>query len=149
MNITQGRLERAINHHATEAVLGAEHGAMMRTLARLQGRLDDMLNEQRQQVQTLEAEIVRLRGQLLQARTQVLWGLGTAVAHARKPNALPPRSALVAPVTDAASRVLCRVACVGHAHHWLQPDGACSRTGGQCDAAIEPMVGASTRSSSQ
>ncbi len=149
MNITHGRPECAVHHQMADAALGAEHGALTRTLARLQGRLDDMLSEQRRQVQTLEAEIVRLRGQLLQARTQVLWGLGAAAVQARKPNALQPSLVPVGAVADAAFQVLCQVACVGHAHHWLQADGACSRTGAQCDGAIDPLVCATAQSSSQ
>ena len=147
MNITQGRLEHAINRGTVDA-LGAEHCVLVRTLARLQGRLDDILNEQRHQVQALEAEIVRLRGQLLQARTQVLWGLGTVAVQTHKPNALQSRPMPVGAVADAASRVLCQVACVGHAHHWLQADGGCARTGALCDTAELP-VQANAQSNSQ
>jgi len=147
MNITQGRPEHAVNRYTADAALGTEHGVLVRTLARLQGRLDDMLNEQRHQVQALEAEIVRLRGQLLQARTQVLWGLGTVAAQTRSLNALQPRSKPVGAVADAASRVLCQVACVGHSHHWLQTDGGCARTGALCDTTELPIhVGAQSSS---
>lgn len=117
--------------------LEAEHVVLVRRMARLQCLFDELLSEHDRKVSELEAEIVRLRGRLVVARTQTLWGFGAVAAL---PERVPPVSRAPLPLPWAsmphAAQVLCQVACVGHAHYWLQEGGDCARSGDRCDGAV-------------
>ncbi len=136
---------------ATARELVSEHGALTRLLAGLQHRMGELLRTHALQVQALESEILRLRGQLVVARTGLLWGLprgrrlaGT-LALRPAPTARPSAAAAApAPVSDPAlheaNAVICQTGCVGHAHPWLEVDGQCRRTGQACELRSEPSA---------
>lgn len=52
-----------------------EHAVLVRHMGRLQARVSAVLADKETQLQALSAEILRLRGQLMVARTAVSWGL--------------------------------------------------------------------------
>lgn len=111
-----------------------EHGALVRYCARLQQSVTETLQAQRSAIEQLEGQAIRLRGQLLVARTQVYWGVGGAPvrrppAAAASPVARAPRPAPYLPQAEA---VLCRTACEGHAHPWRDAHGRCQRSGEPC-----------------
>ncbi len=111
--------------------LELEYGVLSRRLAGLQHRVDAQMRARTEQLQVLEGEVVRLRTQLVLARTCVLWGLN-ATALTRP---LLQRKMKLERMTEQlveASGVICRTGCVGHAHPWLEADGQCRRTGGAC-----------------
>lgn len=122
--------------------LAAEHAVLVRRMARLQCLFDELLNDNQRKTAELEAQIVRLRGGLVLARTQSLWGLGASAA-------LVPRAPLLSRAPSSspgesmpqAEQVLCQVACVGHAHHWLQDGGDCARSGERCESLGAVVVG--------
>ncbi len=122
--------------------LEAEHVVLVRRMARLQCLFDELLSDHDRKVSELEAEIVRLRGRLVAARTQTLWGLG---AMAALPERVPllTRAPLPLPWSSMphAAQVLCQVACVGHAHYWLQEGGDCARSGERCEGVGEGILG--------
>lgn len=132
---------------ATARELVSEHGALTRLLAGLQHRMGELLRAHAVQVQALEGEILRLRGQLVVARTGLLWGLprGRRLAGTlalRPAPATRPSAAAAAPAEALreANAVICQTGCVGHAHPWLEVDGQCRRTGQACELRSEPSA---------
>lgn len=112
---------------ATET-LCREHAVALRMWGRLQNELSAQLQRQAQERQHLLAQLMRLRAALLVTRTAVLWGLTTGATS-------PPRHAAAAPVPARPSEVdevLCQTGCVGHAHHWLNDEQRCTRSGLAC-----------------
>jgi hypothetical protein len=116
---------------STANEVDAEHAVLARRLAGIQGRVDAQMRASAQQVQVLEGEVLRLRTQLVLARTCVLWGLNAMTLtrplqqRRTRPDAVPASMA-------EASGVICQTGCVGHAHPWLEADGQCRRTGVAC-----------------
>jgi len=116
------------------APLVDEHAALCRKLAGLQRRVSDLLSQHENEICRLDRETLRLRGQLLVARTALLWGLDRGVARQAQATR-PSRRAepgLRTPTLPEARDVLCQVACAGHAHPWLDTQGQCSRDGQAC-----------------
>lgn len=128
-------------------LLVREHGALLRHWARLQASVTGTLPAQRSALERLEAQSIRLRGQLIVARTQILWGLGaaapgscdscssTGAAGARRVAMAAPDPS--PPAWPEAHAVLCRTACTGHAHPWRDDQGRCQRTGEPCSPGEE------------
>ncbi len=117
--------------------IAIEHGALTRQMAGLQRRLGEQMRGMAQRVAVLEDEVLRLRAQLVVARTCMLWGL-----NASEVTRLPPSRAnggLVPAGLAEASSVICQTGCVGHAHPWLETDGQCRRTGLAC-AQVAPAA---------
>lgn len=118
--------------------LTGEHGALARQLAGLQDRVSRQIASYADQVRVLQAEVVRLRGRLLQARTALLWGLAKSDQH-QAIQSVPPRVvmarrlSLVSEALPDAHTVICQTGCMGHAHPWLEADGVCRRTGSACE----------------
>ncbi len=113
----------------TQAIC-TEHTALLRMWGRLQNRLSAQCQAQAQTLEALASEVLRLRADLLITRTALYWGMAPGrAAMMKRPlqRATPPSAA-----PSAADGVLCRTACEGHAHHWLDDDHACARTGQAC-----------------
>ena len=127
--------------------LAREHGVLVRQLASLQRRWGEQWAEQAARERRLEAEVIRLRGRLLQARTALLWGLGARPAVDPVKKNLPPQSQVFpAPSRSPgafreADAVLCQTACTGHAHPWRTAEGLCQRTGDACRTDIDTRSG--------
>jgi len=120
---------------AVVAPLADEHSALCRQLGGLQRHLSAMLTSQQQDIRRLEAETVRLRGQLLIARTAMLWGMhgaGVQAAAAQRIRTPARPAAARLPAAAEAREVLCQVGCKGHAHPWLDPLGHCGLDGQPC-----------------
>ncbi len=111
--------------------LANEHGVLVRQLAGLQQRMSDLAREHARCIAELKAAQMRLHVERVLLHTCVLWGLGV-LARPR-----PVARAPVAPDLPAAHAVICQTGCVGHAHHWLDGDGQCRRTGQVCDRVTE------------
>ncbi|HEX5738908.1 MAG TPA: hypothetical protein VFY22_10380 [Hydrogenophaga sp.] len=119
--------------------LTGEHGALARQLASLQDRVSRQIADYGDQVRVLQAEVVRLRGRLLQARTALLWGLARGDLRQGAlsvPRRVHRRLSLVSEAMPDAHTVICQTACAGHAHPWLEADGVCRRTGSACEAGV-------------
>ncbi|HMN93924.1 MAG TPA: hypothetical protein PKC60_11915 [Hydrogenophaga sp.] len=120
--------------------LADEHSVLCRQLGSLQRHLSAALTRQQEDIRRLEAETVRLRGQLLMARTAILWGLhGAGVQpapgqHTRAP-VRPATTRLPAP--PEAREVLCQIGCRGHAHPWLDSRGHCGLDGQACTPPLD------------
>lgn len=113
-----------------EQEASAEYGALLRMWGRLQTDLSLQCQAHAQALKALESEVLRLRATLLITRTALYWGMAAGrAAMMKRPlqRATPPSAA-----PSAADGVLCRTACEGHAHHWLDDDHACARTGQAC-----------------
>lgn len=110
-----------------------EHAVLSRQLGGLQLRVSTLLAQQRAEIGRLDREAVRLRGQLLVTRTALLWGLASAVVHTRPVGADDRPTRDRTPTLPEARPVLCRVACIGHAHVWLDDQGQCTRDGQACE----------------
>lgn len=110
-----------------------EYGVLVRHLARLQQTVSTGLQQQQRTVQQLQAQALRLRGELLVARTQLCWAIGGAPCKERRESVLAPAATPPAgPRWAEAEAVLCRTACAGHAHPWRDEDGRCQRSGEDC-----------------
>lgn len=121
--------------------LAGEHGVLTRQMAALQRRVSEQLADCMGQIRRLEADVVRLRGRLVRARTALSWGLAGASLPAQ--TRVLTRSATVTrtthdPAMPQASAVICRTGCSGHAHPWLEADGQCRRTGSACAPSWQP-----------
>lgn len=113
--------------------IAIEHGVLTRQLAGLQRRVGEQVRAHARQVAALEDEVLRLRVQLVVARTCLLWGLGVAGVTRPVPRrARTPVAGAVETMAEASS-VICQTGCVGHAHPWLEADGQCRRTGQACE----------------
>ena len=51
---------------------------------------------------------------------------------------IEPVEASRAAMMVSATEVLCQTGCQGHAHPWLDADGACRLTGGECTRVGAP-----------
>jgi len=87
--------------------LVAEHAALARWLGQLQRRVGALQHDHRQQVATLQADLMRLRGQTLVVRTATLWGLGGLLLAPAGSAARPPVLRAVHPEWREASSVIC------------------------------------------
>lgn len=117
------------------AHLADEHSVLCRQLGGLQKHLSAALTRQQEDIRRLEAETVRLRGQLLMTRTAMLWGLhgaGVQPAPGQHTRAPVRPAATPLPAMPEAREVLCQVGCRGHAHPWLEDGGQCARDGQVC-----------------
>ena len=112
--------------------LVAEHAALARWLGHLQRRVGALQHDHRQQVATLQADLMRLRGQTMVLRTATLWGLGGLLLAPAGSAARALVLRAVHPVWREASEVICQTGCVGHAHPWRDDQGLCRRTGEAC-----------------
>jgi hypothetical protein len=117
------------------SALVEEHAILCRQLGGLQQRVSTLLTQHQVEIHRLDRETVHLRGQLLVARTALLWGLARAVVQPRSTGSADPstRERTQTPTLPEARPVLCQVACVGHAHAWLDDHGQCTRDGQACD----------------
>lgn len=109
-----------------------EHGLLLRQLAGLQQGVGEQLQTQARHITGLEGEVLRLRAQLITARTCLLWGLPHEGLARVKPRRRPAVDALNDTTLTQAHDVICQTGCVGHAHPWLEADGQCRRTGVAC-----------------
>jgi hypothetical protein len=127
-------LRRVAEHRPTSSVpdFAAEHAALARWLGKLQRRIATLQQEHRQQVATLHADLMRLRGQTMVLRTATLWGLGAAVLAQPGSPARMPELRVMRPVWREASEVVCQTGCVGHAQPWRDDQGVCRQTGQAC-----------------
>ena len=108
-----------------------EHGILTRRLGALQQSLD----AQARAVAGLESENLRLRAALMVSHTAGLWGLGyLPPARSALPDAVQPVPAM----PEGQGDLLCRIACEGHAHHWLGSEGQCLRTAQACTRMQKP-----------
>ena len=115
------------------ADLLSEHATLVRWLGQLQRRTATLQQEHRQQVATLQAALMRMRGQALLLRTATFWGLSAAVlASTGSAQHAAPVLRAAHPVWREASEVICQTGCVGHAHPWRDDQGLCRRTGEAC-----------------
>jgi hypothetical protein len=120
---------------STVTEVDTEHGVLARRLAGLQHRVDAQMQASAEQVRVLEGEVLRLRMQLVLARTCMLWGLNAmALTRPLLQRRTKPEGALAA--LAEASGVICQTGCVGHAHPWLEADGQCRRTGVACNQVL-------------
>jgi hypothetical protein len=127
----------------------SEHLCLVRYLGSLQTRVSSQVTALAQaeaqalaraeaaerQCRLLERALIVERTRAVLACTRWSWGMGGP----------PPQSMLghaeaeATPLTTAAE-VLCQTGCQGHGHPWLDADGACRLTGGDCtrvrDAAL-------------
>jgi hypothetical protein len=130
-------------NHQSPALAGpaeGEHAVLCRHMGGLQKNLSTLLVRQHEAIRRLEAETVRLRGQLVLTRTAILWGL-----HAATVQAAPGLRADGSPLRTTASarsappaqtrEVLCQVGCRGHAHPWRDALGQCGLDGQACTPA--------------
>jgi hypothetical protein len=115
------------------SALVQEHAVLSRQLGGLQLRVSTLLAQQRAEIGRLDREAVRLRGQLLVTRTALLWGLTGAAVQARPAGTGERTSRERTPTLPESRPVLCQVACIGHAHAWLDDQGQCTRDGQACE----------------
>ena len=123
-------------HHAA---LQHEHSLLLRQVAGLQRRVSEQLGACANRLTALDGEVLRLRAQLMVARTGILWGLGTeSLAWTAEPRARPHRPVPGQTTMNEAQAVICRTGCVGHSHPWLEADGQCRRSGQACERSALP-----------
>lgn len=82
----------------------------------------------------MERALIKERSRAVLACTRWAWGMGgpppPAVASTPDPAHAP---------ASTATEVLCQTGCQGHGHPWLQADGACRLTGGDCTRVGAPV----------
>ncbi len=128
-----------------------EHLCLQRHLAALQARVSDQMaalveaeaqararaEAAERQCRAMERALINERSRAVLACTRWSWGMGGP----------PPQSVIgtaepaTAPATTAAE-VLCQTGCQGHGHPWLEADGACRLTGGDCTRVRDTAMAA-------
>jgi hypothetical protein len=118
-----------------------ELAIVLRHMGGVQVQVSALVRQQQLQIEQLQTQLMRMRAQRLLDQTQRFWGL---VDGSRPANPLPlptmavsfrkAKPSLTEKAWQAAQKIICQTGCVGHAHHWLQDDGQCARTGQDCDA---------------
>lgn len=124
--------------------VASELAVCLRYLGGVQSRCTDLVTQQQQQIEQLQAQLIRSRAQCVLERTQNLWGLWSIQTRAR-PASLPEAgtvsSEVQRPLKDkawqTAQKIICQTGCMGHAHPWLKSDGQCARTGQECDEQVQ------------
>jgi hypothetical protein len=121
------------------APLVDEHATLCRQLGGLQRRVSDLLMQHENEIRRLDRETVRLRGQLMVARTAMLWGMPGSPTKSAAGDTVRKRPVgdQRTPSLPEAREVLCQVACTGHAHPWLNARGHCSRDGKVCTHVLD------------
>lgn len=89
---------------------------LLRHLASAQLRTSLQLQAQAREIEQLEAQQMRLYGELLRRTTEVHW----------------LRAALDAAWAEA-DAVICQTGCLSHGGHWRTADQHCRRKGSRCD----------------
>lgn len=112
--------------------LCAEHGIVLRRLARLQQQVGEQLQASARRLAELEARNLRLQAELVRSRSAAVWGLPPLGRAPAIRSAVASPRVQRAPGMREAQAVICQAACVGHAHPWLD-DGQCRQTGRACD----------------
>jgi hypothetical protein len=108
----------------------AEHGALLRAYAAAQRRVSATLAEQARREQRLEAQLLRLRGDVLRWHTQCAWAV--PVEPSRRPS-----DAVWAQAQAAA--LLCQTGCLPFDRG--RADGeTCRRTGQPCAAPTPETI---------
>lgn len=126
-----------------------EHLCLVRHLAALQMRISAQVTTLMQAeadararaeaaesaCRAMERALIRERARAVLAATRWAWGWGGP----------PPQTAATstgadAPAVTSAADVLCQTACQGHAHPWLDSDGSCRLTGGDCTRLAAPAL---------
>jgi hypothetical protein len=122
-----------------------EHACLLRHLGTLQARVSEQMSAlvaaeasararagaAERECRALQAALLRERARWVQSCTCWFWGLGaSAPPGLARPSPRAEPGEIPSPVTSA--EVLCQTACQGHAHPWLQADGACRLSAGEC-----------------
>lgn len=117
-----------------------EHAVLSRHLGNVQHRLSNLMQEKDEALEALQYEVVRLRADLMIARTHILWGMGMpakCVNHKLRASYPVRPFAYVSHDLEAARKTICQTGCTGHAHHWLTEDGRCRWSGRACDTSAD------------
>lgn len=118
-----------IGSNMAEAI-DVEYRCLLRMWGRLQSELSAQCQAHARVRAALEAEVIRLRAELLIAHTAQFWGMAAGrITRAAPQRTTPSASLRSQPATE---EVLCRTGCEGHAHHWLDERDGCTRTGQPC-----------------
>ena len=109
--------------------------AQMQALACAEAQATARAESAEQACAALQSALVRERARWVLACTRWSWGLGG-------PPVVPPATPRSATEADpapgdfgapfTATDVLCQTGCQGHAHPWLEANGACRLTGADC-----------------
>lgn len=114
-----------------------EHAVLCRHLGGVQDRVSRLMQEKEMTLNALTREVVQLRGQLVVARTSLLWGMTTmplvSAPHRARASSAVHTQAGPAEDLEAARKAICQTGCSGHAHPWLANDGQCRWSGRVCD----------------
>lgn len=117
-----------------------EHAVLVRHIGRLQSSVSALLADKEARLQGLNGEVLRLRGQLVVARTAALWGLALRTAtgnpSAAKRKAVQAQGANTLASLPSVHPVVCQTGCMGHAHHWLSAEGTCQLSGQTCERPL-------------
>lgn len=127
-----------------------EHGVLLQLYGAAQIRCTRQAQLQSQEIERLQAQVIRLRAQLVMRDSAWAW-----VHEARQPPQSPPEAAQTGAwatndspgnATDletlesnllAADLVICQTGCIGHGAYWRVEDH-CKRTGKPCVLVEQP-----------
>ncbi len=105
--------------------VACEYTALVRMLAGAQSRVTTLVCDHQQQIQALQAQIMRLRARVVVQATLLAWLRDSLVQlEPEPPEDLTAHAA-------AADWVICQTGCVSHGGYWREDDG-CRRTGKGC-----------------
>lgn len=116
-----------------------EHAVLSRHLGSVQNRISNLIREKDLALEALTSEIVRLRAQLVIARTLVLWGMDMPLKCVNRKVLMSNQVQQLIDESqslEAARKAICQTGCTGHAHPWLSDNGQCRRSGRACDASV-------------
>ena len=106
--------------------VACEHAALVRMLAGAQSRVSGLVLDHQQQIDALQAQVIRLRARVIVRDTMLAWLRETLVQREPEPAEEDLSAHLVA-----ADLVICQTGCVSHGGYWREDD-QCRRTGKGC-----------------
>ncbi len=121
-----------------------EHAVLCRSLGDVQARCSRIMGEQRAEIDSLQAQVMRLRAQLVLAKTRLAWAPGSVSNRRFEPTLGNAPNAIAAhPLASAAcasfraewaetNEVICQVACESHGAFWRDAKDQCQRSGQDC-----------------
>lgn len=121
---------------ARPSVVVHEHAVLCRHLGGIQDRVSRLMLEKEMALMALTCEVVQLRGNLMAARTCLLWGAlppPVRVSQRKRTSASVPVQTGPVPDMEVARKAICQTGCAGHAHPWLTAEGQCRWSGRACE----------------
>ena len=116
--------------------LAREHLALLRQHGRAQRLATELLRARAREIDSLGAQLIRLRAAAIRRETELAWAREDRAALEQ---AIPDDAAGLEASLRAADLVICQTGCLSHGAYWRVQDH-CQRTGKACVLVQQPRA---------